>query len=150
MVPAHKTCPSARCEEGNKLIGIVNAGGEVAYLAPPVEIDADFVRVANEGRSPEARFRFAGHCAESACIQWDGSHCTIVDILLSAEKPLARQMQSGALPRCGIRKTCRWFSQAGPAACAICPYVVTDQAGHRYVPKVPMSGGMIAHNAGEH
>ncbi|SES32009.1 hypothetical protein [Actinokineospora terrae] len=33
-----------------------------------------------------------------------------------------------ALPHCGIRDTCRWWSQEGPTACAVCPQVRTRAA----------------------
>ena len=30
------------------------------------------------------------------------------------------------LPKCAIRRTCRWFAEQGPAACPACSYVITD------------------------
>ena len=32
----------------------------------------------------------------------------------------------GALPRCAIRPTCRWFRQEGREACLRCPQVATE------------------------
>ena len=43
------------------------------------------------------------------------------------EQPV--QLESGRLPRCAIRRTCRWFAQRGADACAVCPRVVADIGG---------------------
>ena len=49
-----------------------------------VHTDADFVRDAHRGRSPETRFRFAQPCAESRCSQWTGSRCGVIDQALAS------------------------------------------------------------------
>ncbi|KAB2854116.1 MAG: hypothetical protein F9K43_30195, partial [Bauldia sp.] len=59
---AGRTCPSAACEPGAILLGLVDAGDRVGYLSPPLRIDEEFVSRARRGRSPEKRFRFAAPC----------------------------------------------------------------------------------------
>jgi hypothetical protein len=113
-------CPSARCEDGAILLGIVAGDGRVAYLTPEVRIDQDFVERARQGRSPEKRFRFAQPCAEGACGHWTGSRCGLVENVV-AEQPAAAEP---TLPRCSIRRKCRWFAQRGREACSACPLVI--------------------------
>jgi hypothetical protein len=62
-----RTCPSARCQAGAVLLGIVSPDGTVAYITPQVRVDQPFVDRARQGRTPEARFRFAQPCIESGC-----------------------------------------------------------------------------------
>jgi hypothetical protein len=115
-------CPSARCEEGARLLGIVGSDGRVGFLVPPLPVDAEFVRHAHEGRSPERRFRFAAACVEDRCGYWTGERCGVVDAAVSTLKD-----QGVPSPRpCGIRASCRWFSQHGVDACQVCPLIVTD------------------------
>lgn len=107
--------------EGSTLLGIVGPNGRLGYVSPSMTIDADFVRRAHRGRSPESRFRFAEPCAESGCAQWAGDRCGLIDEMLSTS---AAPQPVQILPRCGIRHSCRWFAQRGAAACDICPLVV--------------------------
>jgi hypothetical protein len=121
------TCPSARCEPGATLLGIVNADGTVGYVTPPLQIDAGFVEQARQGRAPEKRFRFAGSCVEGGCAQWTGSRCGVIDRVLDSGLPVDGDAPTrAALPRCAIRSTCRWFAQSGARACGACPLVTTD------------------------
>ncbi len=119
-----RLCPSARCEDGAVLVGVVGREGTIGYLSPRVLIDPEFVRTAKEGRSPERRFRFAQPCVEAGCVQWTGSQCGVIDRVMD-------EVGGGAtrdfpLPKCSIRPDCRWFSQSGSAACRVCPLVITD------------------------
>lgn len=119
-------CPSSRCEEGHLLIGIVGPTGLISLLPDALPVDAEFNRIAHEGRAPEKRFRFASPCEGAACQQWTGSRCGVIDEvmgLMVAEPPPGRE------PPCAIRARCRWYGQAGPAACQGCAYVVTDRGG---------------------
>lgn len=116
-------CPSARCEPGAKLIGIVQENGRVAFLTPPLPVTEEAAQVARAGRAPERRFRFAQPCVEEGCRHWTGQRCGVVDAALELE-----ETEAGRLPRCGIRPSCRWFAQSGAAACRVCPYVITDVA----------------------
>lgn len=122
-------CPSARCEEGAILLGLVAADGRVAYLRPEARIDAEFVREARRGRAPEKRFRFADTCVEGRCAQWTGERCGLIDRVLESEDAVANGAEQRPLPRCAIRTRCRWFGQQGREACAACPLVVHDVSG---------------------
>jgi hypothetical protein len=79
-----RTCPSARCEEGSLLIGVVGSDGLVGYLRPALPVDADFVRIAAEGREAEQRLRFASPCVEGSCRHWTGRQCGLIDSTLEA------------------------------------------------------------------
>lgn len=120
-----KTCPSARCEPGAILLGIVGSGGVVGYVRPQIEVDEAFVVAAARGRSPEKRFRFASRCVEAQCAQWTGTRCGVIDQVLETQEreelPTADE-----LPACTIRRDCRWYAQSGPRACSVCPFIVTD------------------------
>lgn len=118
-------CPSHPCEEGARLIGIVQRDGTVAFTPDDIRIDAAFVETAKRGRTPEARFRFAGACQRGRCMQWTGERCGIIDGVLRdvAEHDVA---VAAALPDCAIRKQCRWYMQAGERACRACPLVMTQ------------------------
>jgi hypothetical protein len=116
-------CPSARCEPGAVLLGVVRQDGRIAYLPPGFVVDEQFSRIAHEGRNPESRFRFSARCVESSCRQWAGGRCTVPDQVRSR---LAAPPAPGEPPTCAIRPQCRWHRQDGPAACALCPLVITD------------------------
>jgi hypothetical protein len=119
---AKALCPSYRCEDGALLLGVVQPAGVVNLLNEPIAIDGTFVQTARQGRSPEARFRFAGPCHQCACRQWAGGRCGVIDkVLKSRSEP-----DVSRLPDCSIRPACRWFLQRGAAACHACPEVVTD------------------------
>lgn len=128
---AGHTCPSARCEEGAILLGVVNRDGLVSFVRPQLRVDNDFVREAYQGRSPERRFRFASTCVEGACRQWTGSGCSIIDMALNEQEAGRVPRLARPLPRCSIRASCRWFAQAGALACGVCPLVITDARGEQ-------------------
>jgi hypothetical protein len=124
--PPPQTCPSAPCEPGATLLGVVDSSDTVGYLTPPIVIDEEFVSRARQGRSPEKRFRFAAPCVEAGCQQWTGSRCGVIDTVLENAAELdAERMRDSPAP-CAIRPSCRWFAQSGPSACAVCPLVITD------------------------
>jgi hypothetical protein len=119
------TCPSGRCREGAVLLGVVGPDGRLGYVTPALAVDADFVRTAGAGRTPESRFRFAEPCAEAACDQWGDGECGLIgEILSSARGAALAEAPVGLLPRCAIRRSCRWYAQRGARACAVCPHVV--------------------------
>jgi hypothetical protein len=104
--------------------------GRMAFLTQPVPVTAELAGAAHEGpRAPEARFRFSSRCVQKACGQWTGSRCGIIDEVLveSGASVTPDDGAAGELPPCAIRATCRWFAQAGGAACGVCPEVVTDR-----------------------
>jgi hypothetical protein len=116
-------CPSARCEPGALLLGIILPSGRVAFTTDEIRVDDEFVALCREGRAPEKRFRFSSACARGACRQWTGSSCGVIESLLPIAEPAEA---SSVLPTCVIRPRCRWYLQAGADACAVCPEVVTD------------------------
>lgn len=122
---AGRTCPSAACEPGAILLGLVDAGDRVGYLSPPLRIDEEFVSRARRGRSPEKRFRFAAPCVEAGCRQWSDGRCGVIDEVLASAEAVALA-EPGALPRCAIRSSCRWYAQVGREACEVCPLIITD------------------------
>ncbi|HEU5062244.1 MAG TPA: hypothetical protein VFT79_03700 [Solirubrobacterales bacterium] len=115
-------CPSAPCEPGALLLGLVGGDGRVGYVRPALEVDEDFVAKALAGRAPEKRFRFAQPCRESGCHFWSEGRCGVADAAAESEEADGE----GSLPACAIRPRCRWFAQAGASACRGCPTVVTD------------------------
>jgi hypothetical protein len=122
-------CPSWGCEAGASLIGIVLSDGSVAFSKERIMIDASFVEVARQGRSPEKRFRFSSTCKQKACIQWADGKCGVVDRIISEhEDRAAAPHEAFVLPKCSIRPHCRWHLQSGDAACRACPEVITDMS----------------------
>jgi hypothetical protein len=121
--PSVVLCPSAPMEEGAILVGIVLADGKVAFAPDRIEVNADFVASAREGRSPEKRFRFGGVCVKSGCRQWTGTRCGVIDHVLEV---VPTESRTDYLPECSIRDQCRWFAQSGSEACRVCTLVVTD------------------------
>lgn len=119
-------CPSARCEPGALLLGLLSGDGSIAYVRPALEVDEDFVARARAGREPEKRFRFAQPCATSGCRHWSEGRCGVADAAASEEAE-----GDGRLPACAIRPRCRWFAQSGADACRSCPTVVTDVTSSR-------------------
>ena len=117
-----RDCPSAPCEPGARLHGFVGPDDRIIRLAKPIEVDREFVDQAHEGPSPTKRFRFSNTCV-SGCGFWNGTGCNLAAraLLLAIDENLA-----GPLPRCSIRKTCRWYAQEGGTVCQTCSQVVTD------------------------
>ncbi|SRR6266700_3933668 len=126
-MPSDKTllCPSFRCDEGARLLGIVQQDGTIAFTPDDILVDAAFVETARRGRTPEARFRFAGPCQRKRCSQWSGEHCRVIDAVL-CEVAEAGIANSAPPPICAIRPQCRWFGQAGIDACHACRFVITE------------------------
>jgi hypothetical protein len=120
-------CPSAMCKPGNQLLGIIGRDGQVSMLETLITIDAQFVAMARLGRAPEKRFRFAATCLEKSCKQWGNGRCGVGDEVVSKlTHPLSSEQQLIKLENCAIRPACRWYSQSGASACAVCHQVITD------------------------
>ena len=111
---------------GAILLGVVEEDGLVAYLDELVMVTPAFAQQASEGRSAEQRFRFSSPCIKGGCQKWSdqNQHCGLIEDLTVLAGP--REL---SLPDCAIRKSCRWYSQQGTSACAICPEVTWDP-GH--------------------
>src|SRR5882672_2577911 len=124
MSSAATLCPSARCEPGALLLGIVLPMGRIGYSRERLVINEDFVQVATRGRAPEKRFRFSSPCVQGACKQWNAGRCDVIDEVVAE---LAPNQGARRLPECAIRPDCRWFLQSGVNACLVCPLVITDR-----------------------
>jgi len=115
-------CPSARCETGAVLVGMVRDDGAVGHIPQRLEVDDDFVKNANADGMAETRFRFASACVKGKCTRWTDGQCGVVE--LAADK--LADMQTEDLPKCSIRSDCRWFKQRAAEACRVCSFVITD------------------------
>jgi hypothetical protein len=117
-------CPSAQPTMRSAVaIGVIDrdaAEPEVAYLEQPLPVTDELLAMVEPVRPTEV-FRFAAPCQTSACSHWSGQDCKLVDRIVDLIPPA-----SLLLPTCRIRPECRWFSQAGRAACTRCPRVVTQ------------------------
>ena len=122
-----KLCPSSRCEEGNILLGLVNAEGRIDFIPDRLEIDGKFVEAAKEGRPPEQRFRFSSPCLKKGCEKWDGERCGVAKILHERGPGLLPSEPASALPRCSIRPNCRWHGEYGDLICFTCSWVITER-----------------------
>lgn len=124
-VERDRSCPSGRSIDGASLIGLVGPDGKLGYLSEAIPVDEVFLETVR-GRSPMRRFRFSEPCVEGLCTQWTGSRCGLIDRLLDTPEKSVEAVQGSAaqLPRCPIRKSCRWFHQVGRNACLVCPFIV--------------------------
>jgi hypothetical protein len=117
-------CPSAQPTMPSAVaIGVIDRDGtepEVAYLEQPLPVSDELLAMAEPVRPTEV-FRFAAPCQTAACSHWSGQECKLVDRIVDIIPPA-----SLLLPTCRIRPECRWFSQAGRAACTRCPRIVTQ------------------------
>jgi hypothetical protein len=115
-------CPSAQPEMAGVVAFGVVAGSAAApvinYLAEPLAATQALLGLAAPVEPTEV-FRLAAPCAESGCQHFDGASCQLAARLVSVPLPLKR------LPRCAIRRSCRWWHEHGRAACERCPNVVT-------------------------
>jgi len=123
MNPSTTLCPSSPLEPGVVLVGVVLTNGSIAYAADRVELGVEFVEAARQADSPERMFRFASPCRNKSCQQWAGDQCGVINRMLEVNPHIEAEE---ALPQCSIRPQCRWFTQEGARACALCPYIITD------------------------
>lgn len=119
-----KLCPSSTCSKGASLLGVVQGNKKVNFLEIPIKLNDEFIQKAHEQGEPEKKFRFTNKCVKSGCNQWTGSSCGVMNEL-SALNPSVTANEED-LPKCFIRRTCRWYSQDGGKACKICLFVVTE------------------------
>lgn len=121
-----RMCPSTSAENGTVFLGMITPARKVAYVTPEVPLDSvrDTLGEADDAGPLESRFRFAGPCVTSKCGFWTGDHCGLGAKLASSYQDAGGE--EADLPKCAIRRTCRWFAEQGPAACSPCSYVVTE------------------------
>jgi hypothetical protein len=94
----------------------VQPGGRVKFLPPGIPLDETLARLE---RPSEVQFRYSAPCVESTCLHWRERRCTALDEVRDHFAPFAVT----SAPSCPIRPQCRWYQQAGDAACAVCPLV---------------------------
>jgi hypothetical protein len=118
-------CPSAQPDwagaQAFAVIGGSEAAPQAAYLTQPEPVTDALLAMAGPV-GPTEVFRFAAPCATRGCQHFDaqGSSCRLVSKTIQMA-PVVVQV----LPRCGIRRDCRWWQEGGAAACQRCPQVVT-------------------------
>jgi hypothetical protein len=116
-------CPSARCEKGAVLLGIVQRNGRISFISKKLLVNDEFVSIAQSGRSPEKRFRFSSKCISTGCKQWTDGRCGVIDKVIDIIQP---DREITELPDCSIRSECRWHKQRDNRACTVCPEIITD------------------------
>lgn len=118
-----KLCPSADPYWPDaRLIGIV--GGTVTEpsvdYVEPRPVTPELLALA-QPVTPAEVFRFAGACREGGCSHFRDNRCGIAAAVVETMR-----WEDEALPRCAIRRDCRWWAEQGPAACRRCARIVTD------------------------
>jgi hypothetical protein len=122
--PPERMCPSTSAGHATVFLGMITPAGRVAYVTPTVPAGT-VLDTLDSTESAESRYRFAGPCVTSSCGFWSGDHCGLGAKLAESYRETAGPGQN-ELPKCAIRRTCRWFAEQGAAACSPCSYVVTD------------------------
>ena len=119
----HLLCPSAQPDMAEpRIFGVV--GGtpsepRVAYLDKRASLDL------SDGPDlgtlkPTEVFRIAARCEERGCSHFRDQRCSLAQRLVDRLLPVVDR-----LPRCTIRRSCRWYAEQGAAACERCPQVAT-------------------------
>lgn len=124
--PSEKLCPSAPATLGNAvLIGVRIGIGDGLQIVPtdrPIPVTQEIIDLAAP-LEPDELFRFATTCAAGRCPHFAADKCQIAVGSMNRLDEVVTD-----LPRCAIRKQCRWFQQEGPAMCRRCPQIVRNQA----------------------
>jgi hypothetical protein len=119
-------CPSASPGlPGSRVFGVIGGTVEeprVEYLPEPLPVTGHVLELAHP-LAPAEVFRFTAPCAEAACRHFDGEACQLAR---RAATHLPQVVH--LLPRCPIRRQCRWWAQEGIVACRRCPQVVSEIA----------------------
>lgn len=108
-------CPAFPAVEGALIIG-VNEQGTTSFLPRTITIDKDFVSMTREEPLSE-KFRFAGNCARYSCLHFRKGSCHLIQQELLAKSP---PVKASELPKCAIRKNCKWYAEKGFYACNVC------------------------------
>ena len=119
-----RMCPSTSVENATVFLGMITPARTVAYVTPAVAVEAVRESLDASQGPLESRFRFAGPCVTSRCGFWTGDQCGLGAKLAQSYQETGEPQHE--LPKCAIRRTCRWFAEQGPAACTPCSYVVTE------------------------
>jgi hypothetical protein len=118
-----KLCPSAQPGMDEcRILGLVNWQGvspKLEYLSELVSATPELLSMAAPLKPTEV-FRLAATCAEHQCPHFDGTDCRLAARVVQILPAVV-----DSLPPCIIRKSCRWYSQEGGAACQRCPEITT-------------------------
>ncbi|HEX5543593.1 MAG TPA: hypothetical protein VFX60_18920 [Micromonospora sp.] len=125
--PPGRMCPSTPVSNSTVFLGMITPAGRVAYVTPavPTENVLDTLSADEAGRPLEKGYRFAGPCVTSSCGYWTGDHCGLGAKVAASYREVTDPADD-ALPKCAIRRDCRWFAEQGRAACTPCSYIATD------------------------
>jgi len=120
-------CPSGAAYAPESVVLGVRSrvDGPVDYLADPVPA-ASVLDLVPQDIEPRRVLRFASYCV-TECLNRRGDDCTLI------ERVVATYPEEGAegVPRCHLRADCKWWGQAGIAACRRCPAVATCRPAGR-------------------
>ncbi|MGN9764388.1 hypothetical protein ACTMS2_04370 [Micromonospora sp. SD12] len=122
--PPERMCPSTPAANATVFLGMITPAGRVAYVTPPLPAEVALAQAATD-TPVESRYRLAGPCVTAKCGFWTGEHCGLGERVAASFREVAGPAEDD-LPRCAIRRTCRWYAEQGRAACAACSQVVTD------------------------
>jgi hypothetical protein len=119
-------CPSSKpAEPGATVLGVVGgtaARPQIVYLSDPVVVTADLLGTLGESRAGEV-IRVAAPCRESGCAHFRNESCSLITKIVG----VADDAPSQGIPKCHLRRRCRWYQQEGLAACRQCPLILTDE-----------------------
>jgi len=114
-----------------KLLGVRQMDGTISILPKPLTLSKDFLNLClDKNIKPTEHFRFVGNCAESGCMQWKDSKCSIASNAVEIVKKMLDTMEK--LPVCNIRSNCRWYDQEKSNACNACKYIVTEVSENNF------------------
>jgi hypothetical protein len=115
------SCPSAMPKKGAKLLGIVIGRSKTQIFPAPLDVDNAFFEQGTPVGPLDERFRFIAPCVERGCNKWSGSQCNLI------KRAVTKATGHSPIPKCSMRRECRWFFQHGEEACRICPQIVRRQ-----------------------
>jgi len=117
-------CPSAQADgDIGIIIGVVgrhDGNSRVALLPEAVPLQSVAHLIPDTIPATEV-LRLATPCAEMNCAHFSNQRCTLISRIIDGLPAVADR-----LSRCAIRPSCRWWRQAGAAACLRCPQIVTE------------------------
>jgi len=111
-------CPSFQCVEGALIIG-VQEQERTSFLPRAIRVDDQFVGMTQD-ESLSEKFRFAGICSRHSCGHFRSGSCMLIKKHLPDLNPTIRPAE---LPKCSIRKNCKWYGEKGFYACSVCALI---------------------------
>jgi hypothetical protein len=117
-------CPSATPEmAGSVAFGVATGAPDelrIRLFERPIACTEE-VLASTAPLPPAQVLRFAAPCQEALCSHFDGTNCSLVQRIVKLLPEVTID-----LPRCSIRRECRWFRQEGPESCRVCPQVISS------------------------